>query len=63
MLFGLLTLNRWMLLRALKKAGASSIRALAKALERDYRGRMRMSRSCFGQALSSGWDMDVEAAA
>ena len=33
-----LTPNRWTLLRALRASGATSIRALAKALERDYRG-------------------------
>ena len=33
-----LTPNRWRLLRKLRGAGPSSIRALAKALERDYRG-------------------------
>lgn len=37
-LFKLLTPNRWTLLRVLKKSGPSSIRALAKALGRDYRG-------------------------
>jgi predicted transcriptional regulator len=37
-LLRLLTPNRWALLRALKKSGPSSIRALAKALGRDYRG-------------------------
>ena len=33
-----LTPNRWALLRALRASGASSIRALAKTLDRDYRG-------------------------
>jgi predicted transcriptional regulator len=33
-----LTPNRWALLRALRASGASSIRALSKALDRDYRG-------------------------
>jgi predicted transcriptional regulator len=37
-LLRLLTPNRWVLLRTLRSAGAVSIRALAKALERDYRG-------------------------
>lgn len=38
MLWALLTPNRWRLLRSLRKAGPSSIRALSKALGRDYRG-------------------------
>ncbi|WP_274629767.1 transcriptional regulator [Arvimicrobium flavum] len=38
MLFALLTPKRWELLRALRASGRSSIRALAKALGRDYRG-------------------------
>lgn len=33
-----LTPNRWTLLRALRSRGPSSIRALAQALGRDYRG-------------------------
>ncbi len=33
-----LTPNRWRLLRTLRHRGPSSIRALAQALERDYRG-------------------------
>jgi predicted transcriptional regulator len=33
-----LTPNRWTLLRALRRRGSSSIRALAQALGRDYRG-------------------------
>jgi predicted transcriptional regulator len=33
-----LTPNRWALLRALRNRGPSSIRALAQALGRDYRG-------------------------
>jgi predicted transcriptional regulator len=33
-----LTPNRWALLRALRSRGPSSIRALAQALGRDYRG-------------------------
>jgi len=37
-LFRLLTQNRWLLLRSLRKLGPSSIRALSKALGRDYRG-------------------------
>jgi predicted transcriptional regulator len=37
-LLRVLTPNRWALLRALRGAGPSSIRALAKALARDYRG-------------------------
>lgn len=37
-LLRVLTANRWRLLRRLRTDGASSIRALAKALERDYRG-------------------------
>lgn len=38
LLLRLLTPNRWRLLRALKAAGATSIRRLAKELARDYRG-------------------------
>jgi predicted transcriptional regulator len=37
-LFALLTPKRWELLRVLKAIGSSSIRSLAKALGRDYRG-------------------------
>jgi predicted transcriptional regulator len=37
-LLGVLTPNRWRLMRALKASGPSSIRALAQALGRDYRG-------------------------
>ncbi len=37
-LLRVLTPNRWALLRALRASGPSSIRALAKALARDYRG-------------------------
>jgi predicted transcriptional regulator len=37
-LLGVLSPNRWVLLRKLRSSGPSSIRALAKALERDYRG-------------------------
>jgi predicted transcriptional regulator len=37
-LLRVLTPNRWMLLRTLRAAGPSSIRGLAKALGRDYRG-------------------------
>lgn len=37
-LLAALTPNRWRLLRALRSAGPSSIRALAQRLERDYRG-------------------------
>jgi len=37
-LLKLLTSNRWALLSTLRKQGPSSIRALAKALARDYRG-------------------------
>src|SRR3546814_16053747 len=33
-----LTPNRWVLLRRLRSQGPSSIRALARALDRDYRG-------------------------
>lgn len=36
--FKVLTPNRWALLRRLKATGPSSIRALAAALGRDYRG-------------------------
>lgn len=38
LLLKLLTPNRWRLLRALKKTGATSIRQLAQGLQRDYRG-------------------------
>lgn len=38
LLLGVLTANRWRLLRALRKAGPSSIRRLAHILGRDYRG-------------------------
>ena len=37
-LLRVLTPNRWTLLRASRNAGPSSIRALAKAVRRDYRG-------------------------
>jgi len=37
-LLRVLTPNRWVLLRTLRAAGPSSIRGLAKALGRDYRG-------------------------
>lgn len=37
-LLRVLTPNRWSLLRTLRGSGATSIRALAKVLERDYRG-------------------------
>jgi predicted transcriptional regulator len=37
-LLKVLTANRWALLRTLRRRGASSIRALAKDLQRDYRG-------------------------
>lgn len=37
-LLKVLTANRWRLLRTLRSDGPSSIRSLAKALERDYRG-------------------------
>jgi predicted transcriptional regulator len=37
-LLRVLTPNRWTLLRTLRGRGSSSIRALAKALGRDYRG-------------------------
>jgi predicted transcriptional regulator len=37
-LLKVLTANRWSLLRALRHLGASSVRALAKRLGRDYRG-------------------------
>lgn len=33
-----LTANRWTLVATLRRLGPSSIRALSKALERDYRG-------------------------
>lgn len=38
LLLRVLTPNRWRLLKALRRRGPSSIRALATALERDYRG-------------------------
>jgi predicted transcriptional regulator len=38
LLFKVLTANRWALLKELRAAGPSSIRALAKKLGRDYRG-------------------------
>lgn len=38
LLLKVLTPNRWRLLRALKKTGATSIRQLAQGLQRDYRG-------------------------
>ena len=38
LLFKALTANRWALLKELRASGPSSIRALAKALGRDYRG-------------------------
>src|SRR3546814_465920 len=37
-LLKVLTPNRWVLLRRLRSQGPSSIRALARALDRDYRG-------------------------
>ncbi len=37
-LLKILTANRWALLRALRRSGPSSIRALARHLARDYRG-------------------------
>jgi predicted transcriptional regulator len=37
-LLRVLTPNRWALLRRLRSMGASSVRALARSLERDYRG-------------------------
>lgn len=37
-LLKVLTPGRWRLLRALRRSGASSVRALARVLERDYRG-------------------------
>lgn len=37
-LLKLLTANRWALMAMSRKLGASSVRALAKALGRDYRG-------------------------
>lgn len=37
-LLAALTPNRWRLLRALRRSGPSSIRALAQTLRRDYRG-------------------------
>jgi predicted transcriptional regulator len=37
-LLRVLTPNRWTLLRRLRALGTSSVRALARSLERDYRG-------------------------
>lgn len=37
-LLKVITANRWTLLRTLRRTGASSVRSLAKALGRDYRG-------------------------
>lgn len=37
-LLKVLTPNRWVLLRTLRRRGAGSIRALAQSLNRDYRG-------------------------
>ncbi len=37
-LLKVLTANRWALLRALRRSGPSSIRALSRGLARDYRG-------------------------
>ena len=37
LLFTVLTANRWALLKVLRASGPSSIRALAKRLDRDYR--------------------------
>jgi len=37
-LLRVVTANRWLLLRCLRGTGPSSIRALARALGRDYRG-------------------------
>jgi predicted transcriptional regulator len=37
-LLRVLTPNRWALLRRLRSMGVSSVRALARSLERDYRG-------------------------
>lgn len=37
-LLKVLTANRWRLLRRLRSEGPTSIRSLAKVLERDYRG-------------------------
>lgn len=37
-LLKVLTPNRWALLRRLRAMGSSSVRALARSLERDYRG-------------------------
>ena len=37
-LLKVLTPNRWRLLRALRSGGPISVRALAQALDRDYRG-------------------------
>jgi len=38
LLLRILTPNRWVLLRRLRSLGASSVRALAHSLNRDYRG-------------------------
>jgi predicted transcriptional regulator len=38
LLLKVLTPNRWALLRRLRSAGPSSVRALAASLDRDYRG-------------------------
>ncbi len=38
MLLGVLTANRWRLLRVLRATGPASIRGLARTLGRDYRG-------------------------
>jgi predicted transcriptional regulator len=38
LLLRVLTPNRWALLRRLRSTGASSVRALARSLGRDYRG-------------------------
>ena len=38
LLLKVLTANRWRLMRSLRAAGTSSIRQLAHALKRDYRG-------------------------
>jgi predicted transcriptional regulator len=37
-LLGVLTPNRWKLIQTLHKSGPASIRALARTLDRDYRG-------------------------
>ncbi|HEY4924157.1 MAG TPA: transcriptional regulator [Roseiarcus sp.] len=37
-LLKVLTANRWALLRALRRLGPASVRALARNLDRDYRG-------------------------